>query len=62
MVSIDEILRHALDREASDIHIKVGSPPFLRRFGHLAEDDGLPILSPDDVQSLVDQMVDDAHR
>ena len=35
MVVIDDILRTALDKEASDIHLKVGAPPFLRRFGRL---------------------------
>lgn len=35
MLDLDELLRFAVDREASDLHIKVGSPPFIRVDGEL---------------------------
>ncbi|MCZ7527811.1 MAG: PilT/PilU family type 4a pilus ATPase [Acidimicrobiia bacterium] len=37
MVEIDELLRHAVQRGASDVHIKVGSRPYVRIDGRLAE-------------------------
>jgi twitching motility protein PilT len=35
MLDLDQLLRHACERGASDVHIKVGSPPFVRIDGHL---------------------------
>ena len=30
MLDLDQLLRNAVERGASDVHIKVGSPPFIR--------------------------------
>ena len=62
MVSIDEILRHALDRDASDIHLKCGSPPSLRRYGHLACESSMASLSQSDLQDIVAQLADEGQR
>ncbi len=35
LLDLDNLLRESVRREASDIHIKVGSPPYLRVDGHL---------------------------
>ena len=35
MLDLDNLLRDSVQREASDVHIKVGSPPYLRVDGHL---------------------------
>ena len=39
MLNLDEILRYAVTREASDVHIKVGSAPVVRIDGHLERSD-----------------------
>jgi twitching motility protein PilT len=62
MVAIDDILRTALDREASDIHLKVNAPPFLRRFGQLGPDDSFPSLSEQDLRDVIAQMADEKQR
>jgi twitching motility protein PilT len=62
MVAIDDILRTALDREASDIHLKVGAPPFLRRYGHLAPDDSFSELSAEDLRDIIAQITDEKQR
>jgi len=62
MVAIDDILRHALDREASDIHLKVGAPPFLRRFGHLGPEEIFPSLGEQDLRDVIAQMADERQR
>jgi twitching motility protein PilT len=62
MVAIDDILRHALDREASDIHLKVGAPPFLRRYGHLGPEDLFPSLGEQDLRDIIAQMADERQR
>ena len=35
MLELDELLRFAVDADASDLHVKVGSPPFIRIHGAL---------------------------
>ena len=30
MLDVDQLLRQAVERGASDVHIKVGSPPYIR--------------------------------
>jgi twitching motility protein PilT len=62
MVAIDDILRTALDREASDIHLKVGAPPFLRRFGQLGPEESFGSLSADDLREVIAQMTDEKQR
>lgn len=37
MLDLDQLLRHAVDHGASDVHMKVGSPPYIRVDGHLDE-------------------------
>jgi twitching motility protein PilT len=35
VLDLDQLLKYAVDRRASDVHIKVGSPPFIRIDGRL---------------------------
>ena len=39
MLDLDQLLRQAVERGASDVHIKVGSPPFIRVDGRLERTD-----------------------
>jgi twitching motility protein PilT len=48
---IDDLLRTAVARDASDIHIKADSPPLLRIYGELIPTD-LPPLTPDEAKRL----------
>jgi twitching motility protein PilT len=48
---IDDLLRTAVERDASDIHIKAESPPLLRIYGELIPTD-LPPLSVDEARRL----------
>ncbi|MBE9566420.1 MAG: type IV pilus twitching motility protein PilT [Proteobacteria bacterium] len=50
-LQIDDLLRTAVERDASDIHIKAESPPLLRIYGELIPTD-LPALSPDEAKRL----------
>ena len=62
MVHIDDICRTALEKEASDIHLKVGAPPFFRRFGRLAADDAYLPLGADDMREVIEEMTDESQR
>ena len=47
MLDLDNLLRESVRLEASDVHIKVGSPPFLRVDGHLQPWDNEPVTPAD---------------
>lgn len=49
---MDQLLQLAVDEEASDLHITVGSPPLLRIHGELHPLD-LNVLRPEDTERLV---------
>jgi twitching motility protein PilT len=52
-MNINNLLQLAADKKASDLHLLVGQPPVLRIDGRLAAADGLPVLTPTDLQSFV---------
>jgi twitching motility protein PilT len=43
VLDLDELLRQAVARQASDVHIKVGTPPVVRIDGRLERVDGPPV-------------------
>jgi twitching motility protein PilT len=47
VLDLDNLLRESVRLEASDVHIKVGSPPFLRVDGHLQPWDSEPVTPAD---------------
>jgi twitching motility protein PilT len=53
MGSIDDLIKIAVDRKASDLHITVGLPPILRVDGQLIPVEGIGKLNPEDVRLLV---------
>ncbi|MEJ5172760.1 MAG: type IV pilus twitching motility protein PilT [Hydrogenothermaceae bacterium] len=52
-LSIDEIAREAVSRNATDIHITAGLPPVIRVDGKLIPMVGYPILTPKDSQQFI---------
>jgi len=52
VVTIDDLLMEAVNRNASDLHISVGYPPILRIDGSLVEV-GERILDPETVENLI---------
>jgi twitching motility protein PilT len=50
--SIDDLLRRTVEAGASDLHIKVGSPPVVRVDGELRRLDGCETLRPNDVEAF----------
>jgi twitching motility protein PilT len=57
-VDIQVLLAEAVEQEASDIHIKAGSSPYLRVDGTLFQTD-LPRLSPTDVVEIAFSLMDE---
>jgi twitching motility protein PilT len=62
MVQLDDILRFAQGKDASDVHLKVGSAPLLRRYGHLAPEESFPVLADADLRGFIAQMADERQR
>ena len=54
---IDEFLKIAIERDASDLHLKAGNHPMLRVHGTLTPLTGFPRLTPQDTDDLAGQMM-----
>ena len=52
-MELNAVLRLAVDLGASDIHLKVGQPPVLRRDGELGPLEGVPNLTDHDLESVL---------
>jgi len=59
---IDELLRMLLDREGSDLHITVGSPPGLRIRGDIVPISPARPLTPKDTQDMILAMLSEEQR
>jgi twitching motility protein PilT len=53
-MELNPLLRRAVELGASDIHLKVGIPPVLRRDGALAPLEEYPIVTDRDVEAIVE--------
>jgi twitching motility protein PilT len=55
-LQINEILKSAVNKDASDIHIKAGVPPVLRIHRQLQVAADFPALSADDIRTIYNEM------
>jgi len=56
-MNVDDLLRTAVERKASDLHLKVGNHPYLRIDGSLAAMAELTRISPEDMLSMAFSMM-----
>ena len=59
---IDEFLKIAIERDASDLHVKAGNHPMIRIHGTLTPLTGFPRLTAADTEELANQMMSDYQR
>jgi len=59
---IDEFLKIAIERDASDLHVKAGNHPMIRIHGTLTPLTGFPRLTSADTEELANQMMSDYQR
>ena len=52
-MDLNRLLQHAAESGVSDIHLKAGRPPVLRRDGALAPSDEWPVLTDTDLESVL---------
>lgn len=58
-MTMDELMRGALERKASDIHLKTGNPPIFRIDGALQRIEGEAVLSEADLRELLKSIADE---
>jgi len=52
-------LRHLIEKGGSDLHLKVPSPPVIRIDGQMYPIEGIAVLTPEDTERAVLEMLDD---
>ncbi len=61
-IDLDALLRSAVERNASDVHLKVGVPPMLRIDGRLERLEDYEILTGGDAYAIIDAFIDERGR
>jgi twitching motility protein PilT len=62
MIDIKQTLRELVEKQGSDLHLKVDSVPLFRVNGELAGNDGAQPLTAEDTESALKQLLDDDHK
>ena len=57
-MDLNPLLRHAVELGASDIHLKIGQPPILRRDGSLGPLEGVPSFNEADLRSVIERVTE----
>ncbi|MEO5576429.1 MAG: PilT/PilU family type 4a pilus ATPase [Gaiellaceae bacterium] len=53
---LNRMLHAAVERGASDVHLKIGQPPIIRCDGHLQPLEGWPALGTDELERILDEV------
>jgi len=61
-VDLNGILHEAIERGASDVHLKVGMPPTIRIHGILYPLEEASLLTREDMSAILDVLLDEHHR
>lgn len=61
-MEIDELLRIMVDKEASDLHLKVPSPPVFRIDGVLVPREDMQLLTAKDIESVFEKITTEEQR
>ncbi len=62
MLNIKAALEMILDRDASDLHLKVPSPPLMRIHGSLEQMEGFEPLTGDDTEAVLHELLSDEEK
>jgi twitching motility protein PilT len=60
-MELDNLLRMLVEREGSDLHMRVGEPPVIRIHGDLIRTD-LPVLKPEDIERILFSILNEERR
>ncbi len=59
---IEDLLRILINKKASDLHLRAGSPPMLRASGEIEPIQNQPVLSSDDIDAMLASVMLDHNR
>ncbi len=59
MFDVKQAMRDLVEREGSDLHLKVGAAPLFRVNGELAPEEGVAALTAEDTEHALKQLLDD---
>src|ERR687889_1898 len=62
MFDLDAALRRVIESDGSDLHLKVPSPPLIRRHGSLEPIPGLESLTPEDTEEVLARLLKDKDK
>ena len=62
MFDVERALRELVERDGSDLHLKVGARPLFRVYGELVDDDGAQQLSADDTHAALHELLHDESK
>ena len=62
MFDVEAALRELVEKEGSDLHLKVGSAPLYRVHGELAMDPGVSELAREDTEQALRDLLSDEHK
>ena len=62
MFDVESALRELVERDGSDLHLKVGARPLFRVYGELVDDDGAQQLSADDTHAALHELLHDESK
>ncbi len=60
--AMEKLLRMLVDQGASDLHMRVGEPPILRKSGEMHRVEGQPKLDPETMESLLLSIMPDRNK
>jgi twitching motility protein PilT len=61
-IHIDQVLKLAVDKDCSDVHIKVGVPPTLRIHRELHLETTFPAMTPEDTKNFLHEITTEEQR
>jgi twitching motility protein PilT len=62
MFDVESALRELVEKQGSDLHLKVGSHPLYRVYGVLAPDESGPVLGAQDTERAMRSLLPDEHK
>jgi twitching motility protein PilT len=60
--AMEKLLRMLVEQGASDLHMRVGEPPILRRSGEMDRVEGQPKLDPETIETLLRSIMPDRNK
>jgi twitching motility protein PilT len=61
-IELDGLLKKVVECDASDLHLKVGSPPVFRLYGELRPQEDEPVLVPGQIESIFFEITTEEQR